>query len=226
MLAHLSTLEMQREISSMELFICQFCGSERKNHNSWRNHERCCPSNPDRNYKNGMSGKKGRNQYQKAKDLGLPAPEISEETRKILSEKAIINNLNRLPEVNKKISESMKKAHKEGKAWNIGKSRWNNEPSYPEKFFMIVVENEFDDRDYKNEYPIGIYSADFCWPHLKKVIEIDGDQHQRFDEYIERDKKKDKFLFDEGYQVLRVIWKEMYKNPKEKIKECYDFIHK
>lgn len=173
-----------------------------------------------------MSGKKGRNQYQKAKDLGLPAPEISEETRKILSEKAVINNLNRSPEVNKKISESMKKAHKEGRAWNIGKSRWNNEPSYPEKFFMDVVENEFDDRDYKNEYPIGIYSADFCWPHLKKVIEIDGDQHQRFDEYIERDKKKDKFLFDEGYQVLRVIWKEMYKNPKEKIKECYDFIHK
>lgn len=54
----------------MKLFICQFCGNERKNHNSWRNHERTCPSNPTRNYKNGMSGKNGRNQYMKAKDEG------------------------------------------------------------------------------------------------------------------------------------------------------------
>lgn len=58
----------------MKLFICQFCGSERKNHNSWRNHERCCPSNPDRNYKNGMTGKKGSNQFTKAKELGISVP--------------------------------------------------------------------------------------------------------------------------------------------------------
>lgn len=90
---------------------------------------------------------------------------------------------------------------------------------------MSVIENEFYDKDYKTEYAIGIYSADFCWPHLKKVIEIDGDQHQRFDEYIERDKRKDEFLIKEGYKVLRVIWKDMYNNPKYKIKECYEFIH-
>lgn len=48
----------------------------------------------------------------------------------------------------KRISESMKKAHEEGRAWNIGKSRWNNEPSYPEKFFMKVIENEFQDKGY------------------------------------------------------------------------------
>lgn len=28
----------------------------------------------------------------------------------------------------------MKLAHKEHRAHNIGQSRWNNEPSYPEKF--------------------------------------------------------------------------------------------
>lgn len=116
-------------------------------------------------------------------------------------------------------------AHAEGRAWNIGKSRWNNEPSYPEKFFAKAIENNFSDKNYETEFPIGIYSADFCWPHLKKVIEIDGDQHQRFKEYIERDKRKDKFLTKEGYQILRIVWKEMFHNPQEKIKECYDFIH-
>ena len=58
----------------MKLFICNYCGSERKNANSWINHERCCPSNPNRNYKNGMIGKKGTNQFIKAKELGLPKP--------------------------------------------------------------------------------------------------------------------------------------------------------
>lgn len=36
---------------------CRFCGSERHNKNSLINHERLCPDNPDRVYRNGMTGK-------------------------------------------------------------------------------------------------------------------------------------------------------------------------
>jgi hypothetical protein len=67
--------------SSMELFICRYCGSERKNANSWKTHERTCRSNLNRNYKNGMTGKKGHNQYTKALSLSLPKPEVSNETK-------------------------------------------------------------------------------------------------------------------------------------------------
>ena len=42
----------------------------------------------------------------------------------------------RSEENKRKISEAMKLAHKEHRAHNIGQSRWNNEPSYPEKFFL------------------------------------------------------------------------------------------
>lgn len=31
---------------------------------------------------------------------------------------------------------------------------------------------------------------DFCWIDKKVVIEMDGEQHQRFQEQIEKDKKK------------------------------------
>lgn len=213
----------------MAIFICQFCGRETNNAGGNKKHEISCKGNPNRRrcggFEKGSRKGKGRNQYTKALELGLPKPELSKESRKKIGEKSRYNNLNRDKSVYKKVSESMKKAHAEGRAWNIGKSRWNNERSYPEKFFIKVIENEFFDKKYENEYPIGIYSADFCWPHLKKVIEIDGDQHQRFEEYIERDKRKDEFLTSEGYQILRVVWKEMYNNPKEKIKECYEFIH-
>ena len=122
------------------------------------------------------------------------------------------------------ISEGMKLAHKEGRAWNIRKSRWNNNSSYPEIFFMNVIENEFEDKDYKKEYSVGIYSLDFAWVKKKKVIEIDGDQHQRFEDYKERDKRKDKFLQENGWEVLRISWKEMFNNTKEEINKCKLFI--
>lgn len=203
---------------------CHYCDKECKNKRSLSNHERLCKENPNRQeHPRGSLGKKGKNQYIKAKEMGLPKPKISEKTRKLISESS--KNRRHAKETRKRISDSMKKAHEEKRAWNIGMSRWNNEPSYPEKFFIKVIENEFQNKNYIREYPIGIYSADFCWPHLKKIIEIDGDQHQRFEEYKERDKRKEKYLSSNGYKVLRIIWSEMFNDPKTKIKECYNFIH-
>lgn len=129
-------------------------------------------------------------------------------------------------ETKNKISKSMKKAHKEGRAWNIGKSRWNNKPSYPEEFFIKVIENEFNDKIYKREYNVGTYSIDFAWVHKKLAIEIDGDQHQRFTEYMERDKRKDKHLNENGWKVLRINWRDMCNNTKFYIDICKNFIDK
>lgn len=123
-----------------------------------------------------------------------------------------------------KISASMKKAHLEGRAWNIGKSRWNNEKSYPEIFFEKVINNEFVNKNYECEHPIGIYSLDFAWVQLKKAIEIDGDQHERFEEYKQRDEKKDKLCAENGWEVLRIKWKDLYGNTKDKINEAKKFI--
>ena len=207
--------------------ICKYCNLEKLNSNSLKNHEIRCKSNPERKISSGFTGKSHTSESKnknRASQL-LREPFLTPEKRKIISEKTTINNLNRSPEINNKISKSMKIAHTEGRAWNIGKSRWNNEPSYPETFFAKVIANEFENKDYATEYPIGIYSADFCWPHLKKVIEIDGEQHQRFEEYKLRDQRKDLFLQTQGYKILRLSWKELFSNTKAKIKEAYDFIH-
>ena len=122
------------------------------------------------------------------------------------------------------VSKGMKKAHAEGRAWNIGMSRWNNEPSYPEKFFMKVIEKEINDKNYIHEYPCIKYSIDFAWADKKLAIEIDGEQHQRFEEYRERDKRKDKALAEEGWQVLRIAWKDMFADTKYWISVAKDFI--
>lgn len=92
--------------------FCKFCGKTCKNHNSQRNHERLCKSNPNRDItESGFSqynldiknGKKKRpeNQYTKANRLGLPKPEISKEERQRRSD----NNKKRSPEFRKKVAE-------------------------------------------------------------------------------------------------------------------------
>lgn len=53
---------------------CKFCNKE-TNNRSHKNHELRCPNNPNRVYKNGMLGKKGGNQYTKAKELRISKPE-------------------------------------------------------------------------------------------------------------------------------------------------------
>lgn len=91
---------------------------------------------------------------------------------------------------------------------------------------MEVIKNEFPDKDYEREYPIGIWSYDFVWMHKKKCIEIDGDQHQRFDEYKERDQRKDEYALSKGWEILRISWKDFCNNTKEIINKAKEFIGK
>lgn len=127
-------------------------------------------------------------------------------------------------DVKRKISESMKKAHAEGRAHNIGTCRWNNEPSYPEQFFMKVIHNEFSNKNYQREFSFYKYSLDFAWVDQRKVIEIDGEQHERFEEYKLRDKQKDKLLSENGWSILRIKWKDMMKETKYWINIAKNFI--
>lgn len=129
-------------------------------------------------------------------------------------------------EARQKISAYMKASHATGRAHNIGKSRWNNQPSWPEKWFMQVIDNEFKDKDYKREYPFHRFSLDFVWLHKKRVIEIDGEQHDRFPEQKARDIEKDRLLVEEGYAILRIRWKDICKDSKGSIQELKEFIEK
>lgn len=76
---------------------CRFCGKKCENKRSFSNHERCCPANPNRKISIGNTGKKGCNHYTKAKELGLPKPEMPQESRDKISK----NNKSRSPEFNK-----------------------------------------------------------------------------------------------------------------------------
>jgi hypothetical protein len=70
------------------IYVCQYCGKECKNSNSLKNHENRCPSNLERSYVNGMTGKHGENQFTKAKDLGIDNPTHSVETIQKIRDRA------------------------------------------------------------------------------------------------------------------------------------------
>jgi len=146
----------------------------------------------------------------------------SARTKESLSESLKGKSVN--SETRNKISCSMVKAHLEDRAWNIGMNRKNSKPSYPEFFFMKVIENEFPDKNYEREFPMGRYSLDFAWVHKKKAIEIDGEQHERFEDYKNRDIRKDNFCENEGWEILRIKWIDLFNESKKYIGIAKEYI--
>lgn len=135
-------------------------------------------------------------------------------------EKRCLKNPNRIPykghkiseETRKKVSEAMKKAHAEGRAGSFP-SRKDNAMSYPEKWFVGVAERE-GITGYVRELKFHRFFLDFAWPEKKFCIEIDGDQHQRFEDRKRNDLEKDRLLKEEGWTELRVSWSWVCKNAQ------------
>ena len=231
----------------MDEFICKYCNKKCKNRNSLAQHEIRCIKNPDhihiyfndKNFQKKLietkeqSVREGKPIYYCECYCQYCNRKFTTKSSKTQHEKYCIQNPNHIKKIGykiseeqkKKISESMKKAHKEGRAHNIGKSRWNNEPSYPEKWFIEMSLNEGINQNYIREFPFHKFSLDFAWVEQKKVIEIDGEQHLRDTKQKERDIEKDKLLLEEGWKELRISWSDICSNTKPWIKIIKDFIN-
>ena len=57
------------------------------------------------------------------------------------------------------------------------------------------------------------YIVDFYINHKKLIIEIDGVQHGEKENYV-KDKERDQFLRDKGFQIVRYTNKEIHQNFK------------
>ena len=65
---------------------------------------------------------------------------------------------------------------------------------------------------FRREHPIERYTADFCCLRLKLIIEVDGEGHFT-DEGMNRDRKRDKYLSDLGYRILRISGFDVMNDP-------------
>lgn len=100
--------------------------------------------------------------------------------------------------INKKLQERI--AAGNGPQW---KSRSKLEPSYPEKFWMKVLQN--NKIEFIHELKCDKYFIDFAIESKKVALEIDGTQHNFEDRKIS-DGKKDITLKENGWKVYRIKW--------------------
>ena len=64
---------------------------------------------------------------------------------------------------------------------------------------------------FRKQHPLGPYIADFVCLKAKLVVEVDGDTHST-DEEIAHDRRRDQFLEQRGWRVLRVRNEDVYKD--------------
>lgn len=111
------------------------------------------------------------------------------------------NCRNQSPEYRKKISDTVKKRVANGthNGWNS-----RNIVSYPEKFFMNVLNN--NNISYQHNKKVGKYFIDFAITEKMVALEIDGKQHL-IEDRQKSDLLKDTFLKNRGWFVYRIPWK-------------------
>ena len=76
--------------------------------------------------------------------------------------------------------------------------------SYPEKYFTELFNKE--SIEIESKFRIGLYELDFCILDKKIDIEIDGNQHYLDKKIVESDIKRNKFLEDNGWDIIRINW--------------------
>ena len=71
------------------------------------------------------------------------------------------------------------------------------------KLWMWLRGRKFEGIKFRRQVPVGPYVADFYCEAHRLVVEVDGGQH-RLAEQVTRDAKRDAYLVDHGYRVVRI----------------------
>ena len=72
---------------------------------------------------------------------------------------------------------------------------------------------------FRRQHPIGTFIVDFVCLEKKVVIELDGGQHL---EQSLNDQQRDKWLKEEGYEVLRFWNHQFYQNREEVLEKIWN----
>lgn len=192
---------------------CKFCQKDCKSENSLRNHERCCPANPNRVYKNGMLGKKGTNQFTFAVKHGLDKPVNGNKGRP-----GTFKGKKHTDESKRKIGEKLSINNKGGRAkwYEVAgqKVQGTWERNVALKFEELGIEwkklkTNRDTLEYVMDGKVRHYTPDFYLPAYDILLEVKGHwwgrDREKMDIVLDTHKDKNIFIVEkEQYeQVLQ-----------------------
>lgn len=89
--------------------------------------------------------------------------------------------------------------------------------SYPEKYFNCVFTGA--SLTFERYLQCGLYNIDFAFIDKLIDIEIDGDQHIYDKSVIKSNHRRDKYLTNLGWKIIRILWSEYQKLTPESKKE-------
>ena len=81
---------------------------------------------------------------------------------------------------------------------------------------------QLDGHKFRRQQPIGPYIVDFACLPRKLIVELDGGQHAKQKTY---DEKRDTFLKDKGYRILRFWNNEVFENCFGVLESIYNALH-
>lgn len=146
------------------------------------------------------------NRLSNAIESGLFKTRSKSESVKLYTEK---NPRRHSEETKNKISEIRKRYLQENPDKVPYKLNHSSKESYPEKYFTEVFKNE--GIEVVKSFYIGIYELDFSIPDKRIDIEVDGSQHYYDEKIAESDRRRNKFLEDDGWDIIRINWSEYQK---------------
>jgi very-short-patch-repair endonuclease len=209
------------------MYKCKYCSIDFINTGSMVRHQVSCKRiNEFKNelineYKNGESLGKLSRKY----SIGSKTCKVILTTAGVFRDSSAAAKLahKNNPDAYKHSDESKAKLRAKRLAWmkaNPERTAWRtrNVPSYPEKLFMQICNenNLYAKYDIIREYSVFPYYVDFAFLNVKVAVEIDGSQHWLDSDRIERDKLKAECLNMNGWRLIRI--------PEFKLKQSYNIV--
>ena len=108
-------------------------------------------------------------------------------------------------------SDRSSRRHQEATAFARSQRAQANE--FAQIVWQIIRNRACRRQKFRREYPIPPYTVDFCCVELKLVIEVDGEHHFTGEGH-HHDQRRDRFLADLGYQVLRILGYDTLHDPQ------------
>ena len=85
-------------------------------------------------------------------------------------------------------------------------------------FWNLVKNRSLEGRKFRRQLSIGNYIVDFYCPSEKLIVELDGDPHGEYHK-ISEDIKRDEYLQDLGFTVLRFENRFVFQDPEYILEE-------
>ena len=108
--------------------------------------------------------------------------------------------------------------HYSKKSLNYAKELRKNMTEFEQKLWYYLRAKRFLGLKFKRQVPIGNYIVDFFCKEARLIIELDGSGHIQ-ENKIKYDIKRDEYLKNLGYKVLRI-----YNNEFKEIDNVLEYI--